>query len=230
KSPEISAPRQDVLYRTLTHRRMVTAILLAAGESRRMGRQNKLLLPIGNSPMVRHVAEHVLGSDTREVIVVCGYQEAAIRSALAGLEVAYAQNPDYARGLASSVQVGIRAASPAATGYMVCLGDLPGLEVEDYNRIMSAFEMALSQDTCAIVRPAYAGTPGHPVVISVALRRDILSLPGRPKGRSVIQCHSNHLQQIPWNHAAVIRDVDTPEGYLQATGARPCGQQEPRSS
>ena len=205
-------------------------MVLAAGESRRMGQQNKLLLPIGRSPMVRHIAARVLGSDASEVIVVCGYQEAAIRSALAGLEVIYARNPDYARGLNTSIQVGIRAASPAATGYMVCLGDLPGLTVEDYNRIISAFETALSQDKCAIARPVYAGTPGHPVVMSSVLRNEILTSHDRPGCRRVIRRHSSHVRQIPWNHNGVIRDVDTPETYRLTFGSDPHAQHGPRSS
>lgn len=200
---------------------MVTAIVLAAGESRRMGKQNKLLLNIGASPMIRHIVANILGSKAGEVLVVCGYQETEVRSALHGLDVSFAHNPDYARGLSTSVQVGVRAASRAASGFMVCLGDLPYLQVEDYNRVVAEFEMALSRDGCAIVRPVYAGEPGHPVVFSAAFRREIQCLSDTPGCRNVVRRHSGHVRHIAWDHDAVVRDVDTPQAYQSAAWPDP---------
>ena len=194
-------------------KRMVSAIVCAAGESKRMGSQNKLLLEIESRPMIRHVVSRIICSDIGEVIVVCGHQAVEIQTALKGLNVYFAHNPDYVRGLSTSIQAGVRAASKQAVGYMICLGDLPGLTERDYNRILAEFETAVSHDDRAIVRPTYADTPGHPVVMSSAFLSEILITDDQPGCRNVVRRHRNHVSEITWAHDAVIRDVDTPQAY-----------------
>lgn len=192
---------------------MVSAIVCAAGESKRMGSQNKLLLEIESRPMIRHVVSRIICSNIGEVIVVCGHQAVEIKTALMGLDVRFAQNPKYVRGLTTSIQVGVRAASRRASGFMVCLGDLPDLQGKDYNRIIAEFETAVSHDDRAIVRPTYADTPGHPVVMSSAFRHEVLITDDQPGCRNVVRRHRSHVSEIPWAHDAVIRDVDTPQAY-----------------
>src|SRR5216110_798821 len=94
---------------TLTGSSNITAIVLAAGRSTRMGLANKLLADIGGRPMVRRVVEAALASRARPVLVVTGHQAASVKAALAGLEVAIVDNPDYAVGLSSSLKAGIGA-------------------------------------------------------------------------------------------------------------------------
>ena len=200
---------------------MVSAVVLAAGESRRMGKQNKLLLPIDSVPLIRSVAEQVIASCAAEVLVVCGYQEADTRLALSGLDVTFAHNPHYAHGLATSIQVGVQAAAATATGFMICLGDLPNLRSSDYNRIIHEFEAALGEDQHAIVRPFFADTPGHPVVFSAAHRTEILQSRNRPGCRNIMRLHPNHLSQMAWENDGVIRDIDTLQDYRRTRGAEP---------
>ena len=89
----------------------IAAVVLAAGRSTRMGAENKLLADIGGKPMVRRVVEAALASRARPVLVVTGHQADGVRAALAGLEVAFVDNPDYAVGLSSSLKAGIARAA-----------------------------------------------------------------------------------------------------------------------
>ena len=191
----------------------IAAVVLAAGRSRRMGSPNKLLLPVNDRPMIAQVVDRVCQSRASSVVVVTGYQSRQIRGALADCPVDFAHNADFARGKATSIRAGVRAAPAAADGFMICLGDLPDLRAQDHDRIMAEFEQALSQDRRAIVRPTFKGIPGHPVVIAAAhsdgLTRNVL----RAGCRNVVRRHPQHVRKIAWNNDRVIKDVDTPDRY-----------------
>jgi GTP:adenosylcobinamide-phosphate guanylyltransferase len=108
-----------------------TAILLAAGQSTRMGAHNKLLLDVGGQPMVRRVAETLLASRIDSVLAVLGHEHTAIAEALEGLPLRTVFNPDYAAGQMSSVRAGIEAISEDPAAIVVALADQPALEPAD---------------------------------------------------------------------------------------------------
>ena len=103
----------------------VAALVLAAGQSRRMGQANKLLAPVDGRPMVAHAVDAMLASRADPVIVVTGHQADAVRAALAGRPVIWAHNPDYASGLSSSLAAGLAALPEDAEGVVIGLGDMP---------------------------------------------------------------------------------------------------------
>ena len=192
---------------------MISAVVLAAGASRRMGVQNKLLLPYHSRPLVSHVVHRVCQSRVKEVIVVCGYQKDLVQAALEDSSVTFAHNPDYRRGLASSIAAGIQVVSRDAQGFMICLGDLPGLETADYDRVLDAFKEAVRDNARVVVRPVFAGIPGHPVVFSACYRKELIQEHSGPGCRNLLRRHTEQVREIPWTHDAIIRDVDTPKAY-----------------
>ena len=92
----------------------VTAVLLAAGTSTRMGGVNKLLLPVGGMPLVRRSVETLLRASVGEVVVVLGHEAERVRAAVGALPVRCVVNAAYASGMTSSIQAGVRAAAPGA--------------------------------------------------------------------------------------------------------------------
>ena len=117
----------------------IAAIVLAAGRSTRMGAANKLTADVGGKPMARRVVEAALASAASPVLVVTGHQAVDVRSALAGLTVAFVDNLDYAVGLSSSLKAGIRAVPPTADGALVLLGDMPQITAAHLERLIAAF-------------------------------------------------------------------------------------------
>ena len=197
---------------------MISAIVLAAGESKRMGPDNKLLLPFEGRPMIAHVAATALASRAFEVIVVAGHQEQLLRSALEALDITIVVNPRFKEGMTTSIQAGVEAASLEATGIMICLGDLPMLRASDLDQVMDAFRSALVRDVAAIVRPTYQGAIGHPVILAAHYRSQILAHEKIVGCRGVIRRHPDHVSHIEMETDYGIRDIDTREAY-QATGA-----------
>ena len=143
--------------------RSLAALVLAAGRSTRMGGPNKLTAEIGGRPLVRIAAEQALASQARPVIVVTGHQRERVEAALAGLDVTFVHNPDYADGMSTSVKAGIAAVPADADGAIVCLGDMPQVDAKLIDRLLAAFD---PEKGALVVVPTMDGKRGNPVVWS----------------------------------------------------------------
>ena len=184
---------------------MISALVMAAGQSRRMGTQNKLLLPCKAEPVVRRSVRAVIASRAGEVIVVTGHDHKAVKQALVSLEVEFVENPDYQRGLATSVAAGVRQAASTANAFMVCLADLFLLSAQDIDFLIAAFEAQQRIDPAAIVRPIFGSTPGHPVLWP-AMYRSALS---EVRGRRPVDRFAQHVFCLPVQSERYVRDIDT---------------------
>jgi molybdenum cofactor cytidylyltransferase len=198
---EKAAPRQG---------RRVAAVLLAAGMSRRMGR-NKLLEPVGGKPMVAHAADALLASRARPVIVVLGHEAARVRAALAGRDLRFVEAPDYAEGLAGSLRAGLGAVPGDAEGTLVALGDMPLVGAALLDRMLDAFD---PEEGRVIVRPVHAGRPGNPVLWAREFLPELRALTGDEGGRQVITRHLDRVAEVEAGDA-VLRDFDTPEALAE---------------
>jgi molybdenum cofactor cytidylyltransferase len=196
----------------MTSRPQIAAIVLAAGRSTRMGAANKLLADIAGSPMVRRVAEVALASRARPVLVVTGHQAGEVRAALAGLDVGYVANPDYAQGLSTSLKVGIAAVPAAADGALVLLGDMPRITAGHVDRLIEAF--AAEQGRCIVV-PVHQGRRGNPVLWPPAFFAEMLELEGDAGARKLLAAHADQVREVDLGTDAVFMDVDTPEALAQ---------------
>ncbi|MBK8503462.1 MAG: nucleotidyltransferase family protein [Saprospiraceae bacterium] len=138
----------------------IAAIVLAAGLSKRYGKENKLLRLIDGVPMIRRVVESICRSKVREVLVVTGYQTAVIEEMLAGLDkVQFVHNDDYEKGMSTSMRKGVKDLGQI-DGCMICLGDLPHLTTNDYDRLIEVFESEKSINR--IIIPTFQGKRGTP--------------------------------------------------------------------
>lgn len=185
--------------------RQVAAIVLAAGRSTRMGAANKLLSDIGGKPMVRVVGEAALGSRARPVIVVTGHQEGDVRASLAGLALSFVTNPDFAKGLSTSLKAGICAVPAGCDGALVLLGDMPRIEASHLDRLTEAFAPG------AIVVPVHEGRQGNPVLWPRTFFSELLELEGDAGAKRLIAAHRDEVREVEMGTPAIFADVDTAE-------------------
>ena len=185
----------------------VAGILLAAGQSRRMGPQNKLLAEIDGQPMVARAAAALLDAACAPVIVVLGHQAEAIRGALDGLDVAYVDNPDFADGLATSLAAGIAAMPDDAAGAVIGLGDMP-LVTERHIRTLISAADDLGGD--AICVPVWRGKRGNPVLWGHAYFGELTMLEGDVGAKHLLGDHADAVIEVAMQDGAIFRDVDTP--------------------
>lgn len=196
----------------------IACIILAAGQSRRMGRVNKLLAEIDGKPMARWAAEAALASSARPVFVVLGHEAADVRAALAGLpgdKVTYVENPDYAQGIASSVKRGIAALPASADGAVVCLGDMPRIGARQIDRLIAAYNPVEGRALCI---PTWRGKRGNPVLIGKRFFAEMQALTGDVGARPLISQYPELTCEVAMDDDAVLVDIDTPQALAGLGG------------
>jgi len=182
---------------------MISAIILAAGESRRMGVKNKLLLPISGEVLIRNFVKSVCASNVDEVVVVVGHEAEKIEDVLQGQPVRFVENLRYMEGMTSSIQTGIQAASAESEGLLICLADQPFIETSDFNRLIHG---------SLIIVPVFKGLRGNPVLFSSQFRDIILQHKGEGC-RDIVLKHPECVREVEMGNDNVLQDVDTPEDY-----------------
>ena len=190
----------------------VSAILLAAGESRRMGGRNKLELTIDDLPLVSHTAHTLLASRLAELVVVLGHEAERVRSHLEGLPLTLVVNPHYREGQMTSVHAGLAALSGRCDGVMVCLSDQPLLESADINRLIDAFN---SRKRGSVLVPTYEGRRGNPIVLAYAHREAILSGNRNLGCKRFIERNPELVETFEMDSDHVLFDLDTPDEYRE---------------
>ena len=187
----------------------ITAIILAAGLSRRMGAENKLFLEVNGKPMVEQVIERVLASKAERVVIVTSELSHDRLLKFRGDRVEVVQNHRYQEGMTSSIQSGVATVSNAH--YMICLGDQPTITTNTYNLLMGAFRDI--EGNRGIVLPFYEGRKGNPVIFSNSYRDAILTHP-EPEGcKELVQANKQHVVKVEVEDAGVLLDIDTREDY-----------------
>lgn len=189
---------------------MITAIVLAAGVSSRMGTPKQLLIYQGR-PLLRHVVENLLKSQVDEIIVVLGHQGAEVAEALKGLPVRIIINQDYGSGQSTSVKAGLQAL-PASEGdlrgVLFFLGDQPFVKPETINLLIDHY-----RQQGGIIAPYYQGTRGNPVLFDQKFFAEFQVLTGDVGAREIISRHPEDLKKVDVPDRGVLQDIDTPEDY-----------------
>ncbi len=186
----------------------IAAVVLAAGRSRRMGEENKLLSPIAGRPMVAHAVEAALRSRADPVVVVTGHDGEAVRAALAGLDVRFVDNPDYAAGMSTSLRAGLAALPEDIDGAVICLGDMPRVSAALIDRLIESFDADAGRAICV---PCHRGRRGNPVLWAARFFPEMARLSGDRGARRLLVAHDASVHEVAWEDDGVLIDVDTPE-------------------
>ena len=193
--------------------RNVAAIILAAGQSRRMGGPNKMLAEIGGKPLVRIAAEQALGSHARPVIVVTGHERERVEAALDGLRIERVHNPDFAQGLSTSLKAGLRALAADVDAAIIALADMPRVDAALLDQLIASFD---PEKGALIVLPTIEGKRGNPVLWSRRFFADLMAIEGDVGARHLIGRYAEAVAELPVASRAALLDVDTPEALRAA--------------
>jgi molybdenum cofactor cytidylyltransferase len=190
----------------------VTAIVLAAGASTRMG-SVKQLLPYRGTTMLGAVLDSLLATCVGHIIVVLGYHAEKVREAIGERAVEVVVNPDPSRGMLSSVQCGISAAVDTDL-YLIALGDQPRLQAATVDTLISA----AGRSPQSIFLPTFAGKRGHPLLMRAAHRDAILRLPLSVGLNAFVAEHGGEVEEVPVDAPAILEDIDTPDDFARLAG------------
>jgi molybdenum cofactor cytidylyltransferase len=199
----------------------IAAIILAAGLSSRFDggtEETKLVVPLFDKPLVRHVAEAALASRARPVLVVSGHAAAKVEAALKNLDLSFIFNADYRTGLSGSLNAGITALPEVTEGALILLADMPCISAALIDRLIQAYEVR-ARVTTAVV-PVRAGLRGNPVLIGRELFDAIKRIEGDRGARALLEAAGKDVLECLVDDEAIEIDIDTTEAlyHLRTLG------------
>jgi molybdenum cofactor cytidylyltransferase len=189
----------------------VSAVVLAAGTSTRMGRA-KQLLPLGGATVLAQTIENVRAAALPEIVLVLGASAEAIRrqlppSLLASLKIVV--NPAYGQGMASSLRVGLSHVDARSDAALIVLGDQPFIQPQTVYQIMNGYH----RTRAPIVIPSYQGNRGNPVLLDRSVFSEVMALEGDIGCRAIFPNHLDAILKVEVEDPGILLDIDNEDDY-----------------
>ena len=190
---------------------MISALILAAGESKRMG-QPKMLLPWDKSTVLQTVITAIQAAGINDILVITGGSHRQV-DALVGHTVQTAYNENYALGeMLSSIQTGLKMKMSESRAVLIALGDQPQIQVRSIQQILQAYK----QTKAALIVPSYQMRRGHPWLVERGLWDEILKIPIGGTSREFLNRHAQEIHYVQLDTPTILQDLDTPEEYSRS--------------
>ena len=191
---------------------MIAALILAAGQSRRMGRP-KMSLPWGQSTVLGRVIQVVKAAGVADVLVVSGGGREAVEEIAVECQARTIFNPDYEREeMLSSLQLGLRGLPDETGAALVVLGDQPQIKEQTVRMILREY----GETSAPLIVPSYQRRRGHPWLLGRGLWQLLLDLRAPESPRDFLRVHADDIHYVEVETDTIIQDLDTPEDYLKS--------------
>ena len=185
---------------------MISAILLAAGESKRMVDENKLIKKYKSIPLIKHAVSNVLNSPIDELIIVLGYQKKSIEKIIGeNKKIKFIVNPNFENGIASSIKKGLDSLSKETEAFFICLGDMPNVNKEIYNQLINA---SFSNKDKEIFVPYYQERQANPILFSKKMKEEIQKIEGDFGAKKIIADNEKKVFKLSTQDKGVITDFN----------------------
>lgn len=190
---------------------MISAIILAAGASRRMG-QPKMLMPWDKTTVLGRVIEVLQKSEIEDIVVVTGGAKEEVEKIAADYELRITYNENFLAGeMLASIQCGIAAQLPRAQAALICLGDQPQVREGSVRLVCETFRKTKTN----LVVPSFQLRRGHPWLVARPLWHELLALKCPQTPRDFLNAHAHEIEYAVVDTSSVIEDLDTPADYLK---------------
>ena len=187
---------------------MISAILLAAGQSKRMNGENKLIKKIQGISLINHSIKNILASRIDELIIVLGYQKEIIEKLIDKNEkIKIVYNKNYESGMASSIKIGLNLLSKKNEAFFVCLGDMPMVSHDIYNQLIK------SKDNKEIIVPTYKGQQGNPVLFDNSMKDKVLNISGDVGAKKILEFNKAKILNLEINDQSIAKGFNTQDDF-----------------
>ena len=188
---------------------MISAILLAAGQSKRMNGENKLIKKIQGNSLIKHSVKNILASSTDELIVVLGYQKEIIEKLIdKNKKIKFVFNKDFESGMASSIKAGLNHLSKNTEYFFICLGDMPMVNSDIYNQLIK------SRNQKNIIVPTYNGQQGNPVLFDKSsMKEKVMDITGDVGAKKILELNKNKILNLEINDQNITKGFNTQDDF-----------------
>ena len=185
---------------------MISAILLAAGQSKRMINENKLVKNYKNIPLIKHAVDNVLNSSIDELIIVLGYQKEVLKKIIdENKKIKFINNPNFESGIASSIKTGLDNLSKETEAFFICLGDMPNINKEIYNQLIN---LRFNNKDKEIFVPYYQERQANPILFSKKMKDEIQKIEGDFGAKKIIADNEKKVFKLSIQDKGVITDFN----------------------
>ena len=168
----------------------------------------KPLLPFGNKTVIECCIDYLRGGGVDEIVVVVGHRADEVRRKLAGLPVSFAVNPDPTSEMGASIAAGIQQLPESAKATLIALTDHPAVPATVVKTLIEAWT-----NGARLVVPTWQNRGGHPVLVDLSFKPELLSLSSSGGLRALFQNHATSVQRVEVDSPFIARDMDTWDDY-----------------
>ena len=187
---------------------MISAILLAAGQSKRMKGENKLTKKIRGIPLINYSVKNILNSNIDELIIVLGYQNTILRKIIKkNIKIKFIYNKNYKSGMASSIKIGLKNLSKKTDFFFICLGDMPLINKDIYNQLIK------HRNINDIIVPTYKSKQGNPVLFSQVMKKKINNILGDLGAKKILKSNKNKIFFLKFTNKKILKDYNTVDNF-----------------
>ena len=187
---------------------MISAILLAAGQSKRMNGENKLSKEIQGIPLIKHSVKNILASSIDELIVILGYQKEIIEKIIDKNEkIKFVFNGNFESGMASSIKIGLNNLSEKTEAFFICLGDMPMVNSDIYNQLIK------SRSQKDILVPTYKNQQGNPVLFNKLMKEKIMTITGDMGAKKILELNKDKILNLEINDQSIAKNFNTQDDF-----------------
>ena len=183
---------------------MISAILLAAGQSKGMVGENKLTKKIKGIPLIKRSVQNILASSINELIVVLGHQKEIIEKLIDKNEkIKFIFNKEYESGMAASIKTGLNNLSEKTEAFFICLGDMPMVNSDVYNQLIN------SRNQKNIIVPTYNGQQGNPVLFDKSMKEKVMDITGDVGAKKILDLNKDKILNLEINNQSITKGFNT---------------------
>ncbi len=198
---------------------MISAILLAAGLSKRMDGENKLTKKINGIPLINYAIKNILGSAVDELIIVTGHEKEIIENLIKkNRKVRFVYNKNYKDGISTSIKIGVQNLSKKMDSFFICLGDMPNINQNIYNKLIKAkfnYNKKLNNNhKKEIFIPTFEKKNGNPILFSKYMKEKILNIRGDNGAKKLIELNKNKVLNVSVKSSGITLDFDNQKDFI----------------
>ena len=189
---------------------MITAILLAAGQSKRLKDENKLTKLFKGKPLINHILFSLIKSKVNKIIVVLGFEHLKIKTKLLkSKKIKFAINKNYKKGMSSSIKTGLKKLPKNSQGFLIVLGDMPNITKTTINKICSS----ITRSDKEIILPKFKNRTGNPIGFKQSMIKNIYKIKGDRGAKNIIKKNRKKIKFVNINSKSILTNFNTKKDF-----------------
>ena len=189
---------------------MITAILLAAGQSKRLRDENKLTKLFKGKPLINHILFSLIKSKVNKIIIVLGYEHLKIKTKLLkSKKINFVINKNYRKGMSSSIKTGLKKIPKNSKGFLIVLGDMPNITKTTINKIC----LSITSSDKEIILPKFKNRIGNPIGFNHSMIKNIYKIKGDRGAKNIIKKNNKKIKFLNINSKSIITNLNTKRDF-----------------